>query len=570
MDNNTEFFSVDSEYGELIFSRPNPDWPEKYWPPLKTETIVYKKGDVAKEGGYHPLVCDLVIEKDTPITTRDGRVFYADIFHPAVEGEYPVIIVWSPYGKIEPPNSYDVYDNRAFMNRAWSCGLDTFEGPEPDYWVSNGYIIANVDIPGSTNSEGPLRYLGRSAGQDTYDAIEWFAAQEWCNGKVTMIGNSWLAAAQWYAAGTQPPHLACIAPWEGFSEHYWDKFMWGCIPTIEFHMTIMKMLRYGEGYEMMPVMLEKHPWYDDYWKEEKRPAFDKITAPAYVVASWTSNVHPYGTMRGWCLMQSKEKWLRVHNTQEWTDSQRPIYRDDLKKFFDHYMKGIDNGWEKTPKVRISLIDQTGVDEVNRPVADFPVPHTEYRKYYLKADGTLSLDKPEKEETVSFDVGENNDGLTEFRLLLGEDMDLCGYFQSHLYLSTDKGHDMDSFQYFTKEDSIGVPNYPIVLGVDFHGAESRLRISRRKVSNSALWDYQYNPDGEELIEPGEICRIDTVTWPLGMKWREGETLVYTVSAGNRRTTEFKTLAQPPTVNENGSRHTIHIGGSHASYIEVPVI
>ena len=195
---------------------------------------------------------------------------------------------------------------------------------------------------------------------------------------------------------------------------------------------------------------------------------------------------------------------------------------------------------------------------------------EYRKLYLCADGTLSPEKPKKEEIATFSVGENNEGLKEFRLLLDEGLDFCGYFQCHLYLSADKGNDMDSFQYFTKEDSIDMPNYPRVLGVDFHGAESRLRISRRKVSNDALWDFQFNPDGAELIEPGQIVRIDTVTWPLGMKWRERETLVFTVSAGSRRTTEFKTLPQPPTVNEKGSTHTIYVGGEHASYIEVPVI
>jgi len=565
----TEFFSIESEYGEVVFSRPKPEW-QKYYPPLKTETVLLKKGYTAKEGGFRPLACDMILDRDTAIKTRDGRTFYADVFRPVQEGRYPVIMVWSPFGKTDSPNSYDVYDSRAFMNKAWSCGLDMFEGPEPDYWVKNGYIVANIDLPGSNNSEGLLYYYGKLMSRDAYDSVEWFAAQPWSNGKVTMVGNSWLAVSQWYCAGTQPPHLSCIAPWEGFSDHYWDKYMWGCIPTIEFHMALMRLMRYKEGYEMMPVMLEKHPWYDSYWKEEKRPRFEDITVPAYVVASWTSNVHPYGTFRGWRLMQSKEKWLRVHNTQEWTDQQRPIYREELKKFFDHYMKGIDNGWEKTPRVRVSLIDQTGVDEVNRPVGDFPVPGTEYRKLYLQEDLTLSPVKSAKEGKVSFATGENNDGLVDFRMLLDEDLDLCGYFQCHLYLSTDKGNDMDSFQYFTKEDSIGVPNYPIVLGVDFHGAESRLRISRRKVCNDALWDFQYNHDGEELIKPGEVVRIDTSTWPLGMKWRKGETLVFTVSAGSRRTSEFKTLDKPPTVNEKGSAHTVYIGGERASYVEVPVI
>ena len=55
--------------------------------------------------------------------------------------------------------------------------------------------------------------------------------------------------------------------------------------------------------------------------------------------------------------------LRIHDTQEWYDLYQPVTNDELQKFFDRYTKGIENGWESTPKVRVSLL---GYNEVGWP------------------------------------------------------------------------------------------------------------------------------------------------------------------------------------------------------------
>ena len=49
-------------------------------------------------------------------------------------------------------------------------------------------------------------------GRDGYDTIEWLAAQPWSNGRVGMLGLSYLGTAQWLAARERPPHLTCMAP----------------------------------------------------------------------------------------------------------------------------------------------------------------------------------------------------------------------------------------------------------------------------------------------------------------------------------------------------------------------
>ena len=558
-----------------------------YWPELKTETKKLQKGYQVKPC-FRPLACDILLKKDTPILMRDGTTLYADLFCPTDEEKrYPVLLVWTAYGKILPPNNYDVYVNRAEMKEKLSCGLNTFEGPEPDYWVSNEFIVAVVDARGCTNSEGILNHTGAAEAIDIYDTIEWLGTQPWSNGKVGMIGNSWLANSQYNAASLQPPHLAAIAPWEACSDWYRDQVCRGGIPSGEFFDALVDMLRVPNGIEDIHAMLNKYPYINEYWSKEKRVQFQNIKVPVYLVASWSSNVHPYGTFRAWNLIPSQEKWLRVHNTQEWPDQQTPKYRDELRDFYNHYLKGMDNGWTKTPRVRVSLLDPMGPDVVDMPVKEFPLPDTQYRKLYLDAGtGRMSEHPAETETSIQYhcreltnepidpfsksyytEIVKEGDGLTQFRITFTEDTTLCGYFKAHLFMSTDEGNDMDMFLYVNKEDSLGVADYPVVLGVNFMGAEARLRLSHRKIENRDYYDWRHAHDGEQLIEPGEIIEFETVFWPLGMIWRKGETLVITISSRELQLFEIPT---PPIQTRNKGTHTVHTGGKYDAYLEIPVM
>ena len=558
-----------------------------YWPELDTETKLLPKGYQVKPC-FRPLACNILLKKDTPIPLRDGTVLYGDLFCPEDESEqYPVVLTWTAYGKIEPPNNYNVYVNRAEMKEKLSCGLNTFEGPEPDYWVANKFILAVVDARGCTNSEGVLNHSGATEGMDIYDVIEWLGTQPWSNGKVGMIGNSWLANSQYNAAALQPPHLAAIAPWEACSDWYRDQVCRGGIPSGGFFDELVNMLRVPNGIEDIHAMLDRFPYINEYWDKEKRVAFQNIRVPTYLVASWTSNVHPYGTLRAWNRISSKEKWLRIHNTQEWPDQQTPKYRDELRDFYNHYLRGEDNGWEKTPKVRLSLLDPMGPDVVDLPVEEFPLPDTDYRRLYLDAaDQSLSYEPRPAESSRSYpcrplstqpadpfsknyytEIVKEGDGLTQFRITFTEDTTLCGYFKAHLFMSTDAGSDMDMFLYVSKEDSLGVADYPVVLGVNFMGAEARLRLSHRKIICRDVFDWKHAHDGEERIAPGQIVEFETIFWPLGMIWRKGETLVLTVSSRELQLFEIPT---PPIQTRNQGSHTIYTGGKYDSYLEIPVM
>jgi uncharacterized protein len=79
-----------------------------------------------------------------------------------------------------------------------------------------------TDSRGTWKSGGDVVLGGTQEGEDGYDIVEWIAQQSWCNGKVSMAGNSYLAQTQWFVGTQKPPSLACLAPWEGWSDVYND------------------------------------------------------------------------------------------------------------------------------------------------------------------------------------------------------------------------------------------------------------------------------------------------------------------------------------------------------------
>ncbi|MGI5889107.1 MAG: CocE/NonD family hydrolase, partial [Oscillospiraceae bacterium] len=181
------------------------------YPGFKPEKLLLKKGSIRLKG-YMPLPCDILLERDTAITLRDGVTIYADIFRPADDKKHPAIMAMSPYGKEIGSQWLDDTPNHAGIPMEATSGLQKFEGPDPAYWCSHGYVIINPDVRGAYNSEGVIQFFGSDYGRDGADIVEWAAKQEWCNGRVGMSGNSWLAISQWFVAAQNPEHLAAIAP----------------------------------------------------------------------------------------------------------------------------------------------------------------------------------------------------------------------------------------------------------------------------------------------------------------------------------------------------------------------
>lgn len=575
------------------------------YPGFRQETLVLKAGSVRREGAK-PLTCDILLERDVPIKLRDGVTIYADVFRPIDGKPCPAILVWSPYGKEIGGQMLDDVPMRAGVPVEATSGLEKFEGPDPAYWVDHGYAIVNVDKRGAYMSEGNLLYWGHEDALDGCDVIEWIASRDWCTGKVGMSGNSWLTVSQWFIAAERPEHLAAIAPWEGFCDHYRESGTRGGIPTPEFPEMIAETFSSAHGMlEDQPRMIVEEPLMCDYW-QDKAARVENIEIPAYVVASYTNSVHTRGTFAGYRRMASKEKWLRVHNTQEWFDYYTPENVEDLRRFFDHYLKGLDNGWEQTPKVRLSVLNPGGHDIVGRAEEEFPLARTVYRKLYLSAaDSTLLTALPEQENVNTYQSAADCHQVN-YRYRMDKPTEITGYMKLHLWVAAPDNDDMDLSVRVEKLSKDGQP-IPDRTGNRIV-ATGQMRVSMRQLDTLRTTEAEpYHPfTTVQKLKPGEIVPVEIEIWPMGLFFEKGEILQLTVGAyqpekaaipfGSAQITvpkegftympgqqpEMMTLggnadecADPAEVvtspaTHNVGRHCIYTGGRYDSYLYIPEI
>ncbi len=536
-------------------------------------TTLLPKGYVYEEGRLE-LPCEIVFDRDVAIPLRDGVKIYADIYRPNTQEKVPVICNITCFGK---NGSYFTLDVLAKMSgnkerfgipRSATSGMETWEGIDPAFWVDKGYAVANVDMRGAYMSEGDAHYFGSQEAEDDYDIIEWMGTQPWCNGKVSMAGNSWLAIVQWYAASQQPPHLACIAPWEGHTDLYRDEMYLGGIANYQ---AVRLNNTYGVGgMEDLRGMMETHPLMDDYWAD-KVVDLSRIECPAYVVASWPSVVHCQGTFRAWREIASKEKWLRVHNTQEWPDLYDAYNSYDLLRFYDHYMKGINNGWENTPKVRLSVLDPGGQDNIGRMETEFPLARQQLTPLYI--DGkTMSLDPaPVQEEAAVRYCGDDGKSVVKFSMTFDREAEITGYIKAKLWVEAVGNDDMDICVKVSKTDGSGQYLYHNARLSLYSGPNTRHRVSLRKtVPEKSLPEHPYYAyDTVEKLAPGEIVPVEIAIWPAAMRFHKGEKLELAVS-GFMYMQESSPMSQLKVDIQNKGDHVLHTGGKYDSHLLVPFI
>lgn len=581
------------------------DAPRVRYPGFKPEKLVLKAGSVRREGAM-PLPCDILLERDVAIKLRDGVTIYADVFRPVGDEACPAILAWSPYGKEIGGQMLDDVPMRSGVPLSATSGLEKFEGPDPAYWVAHGYAIVNPDKRGAYMSEGNLLYWGHEDALDGCDVIEWIASQPWSNGKVGMSGNSWLTVSQWFIAAERPEHLVAIAPWEGFCDHYCESGTRGGIPAPEFPEMIAETFASAHGMlEDQPRMIVERPFMCDYW-EDKAARVENIEIPAYVVASYTNSVHTHGSFAGFRRMASKEKWLRVHNTSEWFDYYTPENVEDLRRFFDHYLKGIDNGWEQTPRVRLSVLNPGGTDIVGRTEEEFPLARTQYRKLYLSAaDSTLCTTLPDQQAVSEYQSDSVRHEVT-YRYRMEKPTELTGYMKLHLWVSAPDHDDMDLAVRVEKLSRDGQP-LPDRTG-NIIAATGLMRVSMRQLDEARSTEAEpyYTFTTEQKLKPGEIVPVEIEIWPMGLYFNEGEMLQLTVGAyqpanaaipfgsasisvpregytfmpgqpvdmitvgGNATQCADPTDVVVSPATHNAGRHRIYTGGQYDSYLYVPEI
>lgn len=510
----------------------------------------------------------IICERDVAVKMRDGITIYTDIFRPSDTTEkVPVIISWSPFGKRQSEGRGE-WQLMGVPPKTVS-NMAKFESADPAYWCYKGYAVANVDPRGVGNSEGNTANFDSQEGRDGYDFIEWIAVQDWCNGKTALYGNSGVAMSNWRIAGEQPPHLACIAPWEATGDMYRESLAPGGIPCPSFNKAIIKGIACSNYVDDAPANLEKYPTWNGYW-QDKVPKWDKIKVPAYVAAGWC-HFHLRGSLEGFKKIRSRKKWLRIHREYEWPDAYNPYNLAELKEFFDRYLKDIHNGWELMPKVRMDVMDAFDYDfRSKREEREWPLARTEYKKLYLDAATHKADYEPYPAiEEVSYNPKTD---MTVFDHKFTEETEISGHMKLKLWVEC-RGHDnMDLFIWIKKLGQRGefIPIHAI--REPYRGAWGYMRVSHRELDEKLSSHFQpvQSHRIEEKLKTGDIVPVEIEIWPHSRMWHKGETLRIEIEGRYIKTEWFEDRKMTFTEDNGDGIHVIHTGGRYDSYLQIPVI
>jgi len=491
------------------------------------------------------------IDWDAPITMDDGVVLRADVFRPAEAGKYPVILSYGPYAKgLSFQEGYKGNWARLIkaapeVLRGSSNKYQNWELVDPEKWVPDGYVCVRVDSRGAGRSPGYLDVWSPRETQDLYQCIEWAGTQPWSNGKVGINGISYYAMNQWQVAVLKPPHLAALCIWEGASDYYREVCRHGgilCDFLSSWHPRQVASMQHGVGKRgaksavtgelvagpetLSDAELEKNRadppgeakrrrLLDDYYAA-RTAEFEKIEAPLLSAANWGGmGLHPRGNFEGWLRAGSKQKWLEVHGDTHFTHFYSSYGEVLQKRFFGHFLKGEDTGWEKQPRVALN-IRHPGEKFVLRAESEWPLARTQWTKYFLAPrELALGTDAPVGDATLSYET--TGDGLTFRTQPLASDLEITGPVAAKLWVSS-AATDADLFLVLRVLDPDGKeavfigsndPRVPVGLGW--------LRASHRKLDLQRSLPYRpwHRHDEASPLTPGEPVEVDIEIWPTSI-------------------------------------------------------
>jgi len=566
-----------------------------------------------------PAPHSMLVETNVAIPMRDGAVLRANIYRPDAPGQFPVLMTFGPYGKDVPL--------RQFMQEAWdrlnetyreilaasSCKHLVFERPDPELWIPDGYVLINVDSRGAGKSPGKLDPNSPAEFRDFYDAIEWAGAQGFSNGKVGLLGISYYAAGQWFVAAMKPKYLSAILPWQGTYDFYRDRTRLDGIYSAGFlkRWWTASVLRnqYGNPNtncidiytgervtgpaSLTPEELKAnasnyledvlaHPLCDDFYKE-RTPDLSKIDIPALVVANWGGlGLHLRGTIRGFMGIASKDKWLKVQGGSYFHTFLQPQNVAMQKRFFDRYLKGIENGWENEPRVEVQV--RAPGDTIKRTAsgATWPLPNTKWTNYWLDA-GSRTISPDLSRVAASATAPAISEGVTFSTPPFDRETEIAGPVKARLYVSSTTP-DLDLFATICAWDEngkemtfIGAPEPKAPVTQDW------LRVSQRKLDPARSTEYlpYYPHDERQPLTPHEIYEVDLEIWPMALAFPKGSRLTLTIqgkdferpgATGPMRGVAWFThddpRDRPPEIFAGDM--TLHTGGAHKSYLLLPVL
>lgn len=365
------------------------------------------------------------------VPMRDGVHLDTNIFHPPGTGRFPTIVLRTPYGK-----SDDL-----------PLGYVSF--------INHGYAVVLQDVRGRYRSEGVFEPLDQE-GPDGYDTLNWIAVQPWSDGKIGMIGGSYLGISQWKLALLNNPHLKAIFPVVSGSDDYRDRFYstGGAIklghrllwlsenlkaPDVPrpnfldyiFHVPLRTLDRAATG-QTLPLYQRvlDHPLYDSFWKRlSVYEHLDQIRVPVFSAGGWYDNFVESDLAAFAALTKGRPNdgahriligpWphnmsMKFKSIDLGDDATAPVRAYQIA-WFDRWLKGlpeagrhayVPGAWHETRSELGDAPVEIFVMGINRwrDEQEWPLARTRYTPLFLagkghangaKSDGTLDWELPAK-------------------------------------------------------------------------------------------------------------------------------------------------------------------------------
>jgi hypothetical protein len=435
--------------------------------------------------------------------------------------------------------------------------------------------------------------LSEQEGRDGHDLVEWAGTQPWSNGRVGLLGVSYLAISQWGTAAERPPHLTAICPWEGFTDAYRDFARPGGVREDGFIRLWTAALR---KQRRSPVPFRKdqrrRELWDSWWADRGRD-LEAIEVPALVCGSFSDHcLHSRGSFEGFRRIGSAQKWLYTHRGPKWAT----FYADEAvaaqRRFFDHFLKGEDNGQDQQPPVRLEVRSDARTVTSVREVAAWPPPGTTWTPLHLaaapdpagpdvadlgrqeqgdgtKPTGTLGLRAPDGEGSTSFAT---KNGRASFTFTFAEATEVIGAMHVRLFVEVREEDDATLFvgvRKLRKGREVGFEgSYGFDRDLVTHGM---LKVSLREVDEdrSLPWAPFHPFTTRRPLHAREVVPVEIELMPSATLFEKGSQLRLDVQGRWFFPTNPLT-GQLPARYEHGPDATVllHTGGTRDAVLFVP--
>lgn len=491
--------------------------------------------------------------------------------------------------RFHPASYSEVPEEHKTDHSCWEC-------PTPRYWTSNDYIVVRADEIGTGQSPGVLNVFSPTLFNAIPSVIEWASEQPWSTGKVGLLGISYYATTQWYAASRNPKGLVAMIPWEGFSDYYRDCVRHGGILNNHFFglwwPRQVESNQYGlpgkasrgwgpdtiEGdlphEELKANIVDmtkevvKSCYADDAMFASMNLNYDDIKVPFLSVANLGgTGLHLRGNVYTYMHAASELKYLRFISGRHDLPFFFPAEVEVQKSFLDAFLHGKDpEGWSRKGEIpSVSLLLRKGNPGYNdalmeaktfarRPEREWPIARTQYTKLYLQPDHQLSYDRPSvsisKLSYPAMSICGKPGSVSFSTPPFAREIEITGHIVVHLRVAVSGvpqnpcPSDIDLFitlhHFSTNNEEVfytGTTGQPIAI------TNGNLRVSHRKVCSSHRYNRTWLPHRTYLstdvqsVIPGEIYEVDVEVIPTSVVIEQGGRLVLEIGSEDSKNTDI---------------------------------